>query len=66
MVALHAQLWNWRSAEIKLQLFQKSFSKDTWPSLQLTQDESIAFHQVTNAVNAYSVQDASAGVKFSS
>ena len=55
------QLWDWRSGSVKLQLFQKSFSRDLWPSLQLTPNEDLAFHQVTNCVNAYEVQQAAAG-----
>lgn len=55
------QLWDWRSGSVMLQLFQKSFSRDLWPSLQLTQSEDLAFHQVTNCVNAYDVQQAAAG-----
>ena len=36
-----------------MQLFQKSYSKDTWPAISFTGDESSAFHLVTNAVNVY-------------
>ena len=55
------QLWDWRTGTVILQLFQKTFSRDAWPLLQLTADESAVLHQVNNAVNAYNPQDASAG-----
>lgn len=57
-----AQLWDWRRAEIKLQLFQKSFSKDTWPSLQLTADEILVLHQAGPNVNVYETQAAQKGM----
>ena len=40
-----------------MQLFQKSYSKDTWPAISFTGDESSAFHLVTNAVNVYDPVD---------
>ena len=58
---LQLQLWDWRTGEVKLQLFQKSFSRDNWPTLQLTADESLVLHAVNNAVNAYETHNASAG-----
>ena len=42
-------------------LFQKAFSRDAWPSLQLLPDESLALHVVTNAVNVYNPRDFAAG-----
>ena len=36
-----------------MQLFQKSYSRDTWPAISFTGDESSALHLVTNAVNVY-------------
>ncbi len=55
------QLWDWREAEVKLQLYQKTFSRDSWPSLQLSGSEDLVLHQVNNAVNVYETQSPSAG-----
>ncbi len=55
------QLWDWREAEVKLQLYQKSFSRDSWPSLQLSGSEDLVLHQVNNAVNVYETQNPTAG-----
>ena len=44
-----------------LQLFQKAFSREAWPAIQLTADEGLAFHAQPNAVNVYSPRDFAAG-----
>lgn len=46
---------------MKIQLHQKAFLRETWPSIQLSHDESQAVHQVTNTVNVFDVQNSSAG-----
>jgi hypothetical protein len=48
---------------VKLQLYQKSFSRDSWPSLQLSEWEDLVLHQVNNAVNVYETQNALAGAQ---
>jgi len=60
-IGCNLQLWDWRQGEVKLQLYQKSFSRDSWPSLQLSRSEDLVLHQVNNAVNVYETQNASAG-----
>lgn len=47
-----------------MQLFQKSFSKDNWPAVAFTSDETSALHLVTNAVNVYDPQNFSQGECF--
>lgn len=42
-------------------LFQKAFSREAWPSIQLLPDESLALHVVTNAINVYNPRDFAAG-----
>lgn len=49
-----------------MQLFQKSYSRDTWPAISFTGDESSALHLVTNAVNVYDPADFPSGVPFTS
>ena len=44
-----------------MQLFQKTFSRDAWPSIGFTADESRAAHMVNNAVNVYDPGSFSAG-----
>ena len=44
-----------------LQLFQRSFSKEAWPSLQLPSDELVVAHANPNVVNFYDPADSSAG-----
>ncbi|PSC70931.1 eukaryotic translation initiation factor eIF2A family [Micractinium conductrix] len=56
------KVWRLADGECVLSLYQKMFSKDSWPSVQFTADESLAFQQVTNAVNIYSAADFGAGV----
>ena len=55
------QLWELASGEVVVQLFQKTMSKEAWPALQLTSDESLVAHMVTNTVNIYSTADFSQG-----
>lgn len=45
-----------------MQLFQKGYSKDTWPAVSFTGDESNAFHLVTNAVNVYDPANFASGL----
>ena len=52
-----AQVWKLGSGSVVLALYQRSFSRDAWPSVQFVADESLAFHLVTNAVNIYSAAD---------
>ena len=47
------QLWAWREGRVAMSLFQKAFSRDTWPLIQLPPDERLAFHMVTGTVNAF-------------
>ena len=44
-----------------MQLYQKGFSRDAWPSLAFTADEGRALHAVTNAVNIYDPASFSTG-----
>ncbi len=44
-----------------MQLFQKSFSRDHWPAVAFTADETSALHLVTNAVNVYDPHNFSQG-----
>ena len=44
-----------------LQLFQKAFSREAWPAIQLTADEGLAFHAQPNAVNVYNPREFAAG-----
>ena len=55
------QLVEVASQQVVLQLFQKTMSKEAWPALQLTADETLTFHLVNNAVNVYSTADFAAG-----
>ena len=55
------QLWDWRAGQPAVMLFQKAFSRDAWPSIQLLPDESLALHVVTNAINVYNPRDFAAG-----
>ena len=45
-----------------MQLFQKSYSRDTWPAISFTGNESSAFHLVTNAVNVYDPTNFASGL----
>jgi hypothetical protein len=49
-----------------LQLFQRNFSKEAWPSLQLPSDESVVAHANPNVVNFYDPADPTAGQSSSS
>ena len=44
-----------------MQLYQKAFSRDAWPSVAFTADEARALHAVTNAVNIYDPASFSTG-----
>ena len=44
-----------------MQLYQKAFSRDAWPSVAFTADEGRALHAVTNAVNIYDPASFSTG-----
>jgi hypothetical protein len=55
------QLWDLETGEVLLQLFQKAFSREAWPAIQLTADEGLAFHAQANAVNVYNPRDFAAG-----
>ena len=55
------QLWDLGAGEVLLQLFQKSFSRDAWPAIQLSPGEDLAFVTAPNAVNVYLTRDFSAG-----
>ena len=56
-----AQLWRVDTKELVLQLFQRNFSKEAWPSLQLPSDESVVAHANPNVVNFYDPTDTTAG-----
>ena len=60
----HLQLWDLETGEVLLQLFQKAFSREAWPAIQLTADEGLAFHAQPNAVNVYNPRDFAAGAAF--
>lgn len=47
------QLWDWRTGDVKMQLFNKSFTIDSWPLLQLTGNEDLVLHQAGASVNVY-------------
>lgn len=55
------QLWDWRAGKLAIALFQKTFSREAWPTLQLLTDESMALSVVTNAINVYNPRDFAAG-----
>ena len=55
------QLWRVDGAEIVLQLFQRTFTKESWPALQLPADESVVAHANPNVINFYDPADPSAG-----
>lgn len=56
------KLWDLASGEILLQLFQKEFNRDAWPSIQLSAEEDLAFHAAPNSVNVYNPRDFPAGI----
>ncbi|GAB4814302.1 hypothetical protein N2152v2_001348 [Parachlorella kessleri] len=56
------KVWQLSNGAEVLSLHQRSFSRDAWPSVQFVDDESLAFHQVTNAVNIYACGNWAAGV----
>ncbi|EIE21931.1 eIF2A-domain-containing protein [Coccomyxa subellipsoidea C-169] len=56
------KVWDWRKGTVVMQLFQKSFSRDHWPAVAFTADETSALHLVTNAVNVYDPHNFSQGV----
>lgn len=58
------QVWEWRVSKVAMQLFQKSYSRDMWPAISFTGDESSALHLVTNAVNVYDPADFPSGVLY--
>lgn len=60
-----AQVWDWRGGTIVMQLFQKSYSRDNWPAITFTSDESSALHLVTNAINIYDPRNFSQGAAIS-
>lgn len=47
------QLLDLVSGETVVQLYQKGMSKEAWPALQLTYDETYLAHMVNNTVNLY-------------
>lgn len=47
------ELWAVNSGTRVLALHQKALIKDAWPSLQFTQDDSLAVHAVTNTLHVY-------------
>lgn len=55
------QLWDWRAGKLAIALYQKAFSREAWPTLQLLPDESLALSVVTNAINVYNPRDFAAG-----
>ena len=55
------QLWEWRKGDVVLQVFQKSFSRDEWPAIQITNDGQLACQAVNGAINCYSLTDPAAG-----
>ncbi len=57
-----SQLWRVDGAEVVLQLFQRTFTKESWPALQLPADESVVAHANPNVINFYDPADPSAGV----
>ncbi len=59
--ASRSQLWDLASGEVLLQLFQKAFSRDAWPAIQLSPEEDLAFVSGPNAVNVYCPRDFPAG-----
>ncbi len=56
-----SQLWRTDGAEVVLQLFQRTFAKESWPALQLPADESVVAHANPNVINFYDPADPSAG-----
>ena len=44
-----------------LQLFQRTFTKESWPALQLPADESVVAHANPNVINFYDPAGPSSG-----
>ena len=44
------------TGKVVAQFFQKTMSKESWPALQFSSDETLLAHMVNNTVNIYSVQ----------
>jgi translation initiation factor 2A len=55
-------IWNALTGAIVLQQFQKSISKTTWPTVQFSEDESIACRIVTNEVHFFDGHDFAKGI----
>ncbi|GAQ89685.1 Eukaryotic translation initiation factor eIF2A family protein [Klebsormidium nitens] len=55
-------LWSLATGEAAFQQSQKTFSKLSWPSIQFSDDETVAGRCVTNEVHLYDPQDFSRGI----
>lgn len=55
------QAWEVVSGNVAIQLHQKSTTKEQAPYLHFTDDESMVYHLMTNAVNGYSMENVEGG-----
>lgn len=55
-------LWNVTTGAAAFQQFQKNFSKSAWPTIQFSDDETVACRMVTNEVHFFNPQDFSRGI----
>ena len=55
------RVWSTETGNEVLSLHQKILTKDHWPSVQFTSDESIAVHMVTNTLHVYDPKSFSSG-----
>lgn len=58
---LRRQAWVISSGEVAIQLHQKSTTKEAAPYLHFTDDESMVYHLMTNAINGYSMDNPQGG-----
>lgn len=55
-------LWNVRTGAVVFQQFQKVFSKANWPTVQFSDDETVACRLVTNEVHFFDPGDFTKGI----
>ncbi|KAH7445650.1 hypothetical protein KP509_01G018900 [Ceratopteris richardii] len=55
-------LWNVASGAVVFQQSQKTFSKEVWPIIQFSNDESVACRTVTNEVHFFDPMDFAKGI----
>eukprot|EP01018_Ginkgo_biloba_P001438 Gb_23914 [translate_table: standard] len=55
-------LWDVQSGATVYQQFQKTISKSTWPSIQFSEDETVACRMATNEIHIFDPQDFAKGI----